>query len=100
MNPLNPGIQLALSRTAFTNNKIEEAKDYANAALSLKADYIDAFIVLSQIAKSEGNNSSALSYAEKALALAPTNKDLIQYVNSLKGISSSNTNANTSASGN
>ena len=100
LNPLNPGIQLALSRTAFTNNKIEEAKDYANAALSLKADYIDAFIVLSQIAKSEGNNSSALSYAEKALALAPTNKDLIQYVNSLKGISSSNTNANTSASGN
>jgi hypothetical protein len=88
LNPLNPGIQLALARSSFANGKVKEAKDYANAALALKADYIDAYIVLSQIAKSEGSNSSALSYAEKALSLAPADKDLIKYVNSLKGGSS------------
>lgn len=85
LNPLNPGIQLALSRTSFTANNIKNAKDYANKALELKPDYVDALIMLSQIAKKEGNNSEALLYAEKALALLPTNKDLIDYVKSLKG---------------
>ena len=85
LNPLNPGIQLALARTSFTNGKVKEAKDYANAAIALKADYVDAYIVLSQIAKSEGNGASALSYAEKALSFSPTDKDLIKYVSSLKG---------------
>lgn len=91
LNPLNPGIQLALARTSFTTNKIKEAKEYANRALELKADYVDALVMLSQIAKKEGNNTSALSYAEKALALLPTNKELIDYVKSLKSGASTTT---------
>jgi tetratricopeptide (TPR) repeat protein len=91
LNPLNPGIDLALAQVSFASNKHKDAKDYANAALKLKANYIDALILLSQIAKSEGNSSDALNYAEQALSISPANKDLVQYVNSLKSPSSSTT---------
>lgn len=84
LNPLNPGIRLDMARASFADRKVKEAKNYANEALTLKKDYIDALIVLSQIAKSEGNTNSAISYAEQALALLPNNKELIDYVNSLK----------------
>jgi hypothetical protein len=83
LNPLNPGLKLAMASASFIDGKIQDAKDYANAALTLKGDYIDALITLSQIAKKEGDNSKALSYAKAALSLAPDNKDLISYVNSL-----------------
>ena len=83
LNPLNPGLKLAIAGALFVDGKVKDAKDYANEALFLKQDYIDALITLSQIEKSEGNNSGALSYAQAALSLAPTDKNLIQYVNSL-----------------
>ena len=83
LNPLNPGLKLAMASASFADGKIKEAKDYANAALSLKPDYIDALVTLSQIAKSEGDNAKALSYAQTALSFAPADKSLIQYVNSL-----------------
>jgi tetratricopeptide (TPR) repeat protein len=105
-NPLNPGIKLALAGTSFANSKTKEAKDYANEALSLKPDYVDALVFLSQVAKNEGNNSTAITYAEKALALSPQDKNLIQYVNSLKNANplapaapSSTTNSKTKKAG-
>ena len=84
-NPSNPGLKLLLSNAYFLDGKLTEAETEANSALALKPDYIDAFLTLSQIAKKRGNNSEALRYAEQALALAPTNSDLIQYVNTFKG---------------
>jgi Tetratricopeptide repeat len=84
LNPNNPGIQLAMSTTALGGKNYDDAKKYANTALTMKADYIDAYIVLSQIAKAEGNNADAIANAEKALALAPTNTDLQKYVDALK----------------
>ena len=93
LNPFNPGLKLAMARVSFTEGKVKEAKDYANAALSLKPDYVDALIVLSQIAKNEGDNKGALSYAQSALSFAPDDEDLIKYVNSL------NNSASPSASG-
>ncbi len=84
LNPTNPGTQLALARLSFANRKVEDAKTYANKALALKSDYIDALIFLSQVAKNQGNTQDAISYAQKALAVNPTNADLIKYVNSLK----------------
>lgn len=83
LNPLNPGLKLAMASVSFLNKKVQEAKDYANVALSLKPDYVDTLIILSQIAKSEGNNSEALSYAKDALAITPDDKNLIQYIDSL-----------------
>jgi cytochrome c-type biogenesis protein CcmH/NrfG len=83
LNPLNPGLKLAMASASFADGKAKEAKDYANSALLLKPDYVDALIFLSQIAKNEGNNSEALSYAKTALSFYPEDKDLIEYVNSL-----------------
>lgn len=83
LNPLNPGLKLSMASASFVDGKVKEAKDYANSALLLKPDYIDALIFLSQIEKSEGNNSAALSYAQTALSFSPEDKDLIEYVNSL-----------------
>lgn len=90
LNPLNPGLKLDMASASFSDGKNKEAKDYANSALSLKPDYIDALIILSQIAKSEKDNKDALAYAQTALSFAPANKDLIKYVDSLKSSSSSN----------
>ncbi len=83
-NPLNPGLPLAISRTALANNKLKEAKEFANASLALKPNFLDALITLSQVSKLEGNGKDAISYAEQALALDPTNEALIDYVDSLK----------------
>ncbi|OGI70997.1 hypothetical protein A3B84_02360 [Candidatus Nomurabacteria bacterium RIFCSPHIGHO2_02_FULL_35_13] len=84
LNPLNPGIKIATARVFLADKKIKEARNYAKEALALKPDYVEGLITLSQIEKSDGNNSVAISYAENALSLIPDNKDLIQYVNSLK----------------
>ena len=99
-NPLDPGIQLSMANVAFVDAKKQEAKDFANQALSLKPDYTDALILLSQMAKSENNNTEAISYGEQALALDPTNKDIIQYVDSLKSVKTSSVNSLKDSSGN
>jgi len=95
LNPLNPGLKLAVATSLLADGKLKDAKEYATLAISLKPDYIDALITLSQIAKREGNNTEALSYAEKALSLAPTEKSLIEYVNSLKNPTSTSSNSTT-----
>jgi len=84
LNPLNPGLHLDMASVSLANKKNTEAKDYANAAISLKSDYIDPYIILSQVAKAEGQNTLAVQHAEKALSFAPGNADLIKYVDSLK----------------
>ena len=99
LNPLNPGIKLSTARVYFADGKIKEAKDFVKEALSLKPDYIEALITISQIEKSDGNNTVAISYAETALSLAPDSQDLIQYVNSLKGGSSTPSTTNNDKTG-
>ncbi len=88
LNPYNPGIKLSMASLSIVAKKMKEAKEYANAALTLKPNYLDALLVLSQIAKVEGENALAISYAERALALFPSNEDLKKYVNSLRNNSS------------
>lgn len=84
LNPLNPGIKLSIANIYLTEKDINNARDYAKQAITLKPNYIEGLITLSQIEKSDKNNSMAISYAEQALSLAPDNKNLIDYVNSLK----------------
>lgn len=90
LNPKNPGLKLSVAGAYFSDKRNKEAKDYANESLSLKPNYIDALIFLSQVAKMEGDNASAFSYAQRALAVDPANKDLINYANSLDNQKSSN----------
>jgi len=98
LNPLNPGLKLAMAGASFADGKVQDAKDYANQALVLKPDYVDALITLSQIAKSEGDNAKALSYAQTALSITPTDTNLIGYVNSLNGSASSSAPSSASTS--
>lgn len=90
LNPNNPSIKLALSEVSILAGKNKEAKAYANEVVAMKPNYVEAYIVLSQISKNEGDNRNAVSYAEQALYLDPQNKNLVQYLNSIK-------NSNTSA---
>ncbi len=87
LNPKSPSLKLFMASVAFADGKNKEAKDYAKEALALKPDFVDAWLLLSQIAIKEGDKVEALSYAEAALSILPTNKELISYVNSLKGSS-------------
>lgn len=89
LNPNNPGIKLAIANAYFASEDNKQAKEYIKMALNLKPDYIDAYILLSQIAKNEGNNEDAVGYAEVALSLYPDNKDLSAYVDALKNSKSS-----------
>ncbi len=95
LNPNNPGLKFALANISLNDSKNKEAEAYVKEALTLKSDYIDAWIVLSQIAKSAGNSSDALYYAQIALSLAPSDKDLSKYVDSLKNTSSTPTETST-----
>ena len=91
MNPESPSLKLNLAQVAFSAGNVAQAKTYAEAALTLKPDYVDALVVLSQIAKSQGDTATALAYAQQALSLDPTDQNLIQYVNFLESSSSANT---------
>ncbi|HEU0085901.1 MAG TPA: hypothetical protein VFQ59_03010 [Candidatus Paceibacterota bacterium] len=84
LNPLNPGIKLAMARVSFANNRVDDARILGEEALALKPNYVDALLVLSQIEQNSGNNAKAVSYAETALSLVPGNQELTDYVNSLK----------------
>lgn len=86
LNPLNPGLKLAIGRLYLAEGKITDAKMYIEESLTLKPDYIDALIISSQVERSEGNTSKAISLAEQALSLSPTDQNLVQYLNTLKGI--------------
>ncbi|MFH1608476.1 MAG: hypothetical protein ABH951_00450 [Patescibacteria group bacterium] len=83
LNPLNPSLNLSIARVYFADKNITEAKKYANKALELKNDYVDALIVLSQIFKSQGNIKEATKYAQMALSFVPNDEQLSKYVDSL-----------------
>lgn len=84
LNPLNPGLKLSIARAHLSSGNTKDARLNAEQALTLKPNYIEGLVVLSQIATREGNSAQALLYAEQALALSPADKNLIDYVNSLK----------------
>lgn len=91
LTPLNPTLKFNLARLFLSSGKTKEAKGYAEEALSQKSNYLESIILLSQIAKKEGNNKEAISFAEKALYLYPQDPDLKQYLDSLRN---SNSTAN------
>ncbi len=90
LNPNNPRLKLVLMNISIALEQKVDAKEYAMSAIALKPDYIEGLVAVSQIAKSEGNTLEAISYAQKALAISPGNKDLIKYVDSLRNGTSVN----------
>ena len=92
LNPKSPGLKLALARVSFASGNLNQSVEYGREAISLKPNYIEALLVLSQVEQSRGNISEALSYAETALSFSPTNRELIEYVSSLRNRSSASPN--------
>lgn len=84
LNPLNPSLKLALANIAFEKKDFKNARLFGEQALSLQSNYVDAIIFLSQLEKISGDNAKALFYAEGALRFYPNDKDLLNYINSLK----------------
>lgn len=85
LNPKNPGLKLSIANAYLGKKMTTEAKAFVQEAIDLKPDYIDALLTMSQIERSAGNNASAISFAERALSYNPSNQDIQNYVNSLKG---------------
>lgn len=90
LNPSNPRLKLVLMNISIALGQKTQAKDYATSAIILKPDYVEALVALSQIAKTEGRTEEAISYAQKALSISPGNKELINYVESLRNGTASN----------
>lgn len=84
LNPRNPLIKLELARINILNSKKAEAKVLALESIALKPNFIQGLVLLAQLEKDSGNNTKAIEYAEQALAIAPTDEELINYVKSLK----------------
>ena len=84
LNPLSPGIKLSLARVSFAKGKITDARNFAGEAISLKPDYIDALILLSQIESNSGNKQLAITYATRALSFDRSNTNIANYLSSLK----------------
>ncbi|MFN4181545.1 MAG: tetratricopeptide repeat protein [Candidatus Paceibacteria bacterium] len=83
LNPLNPGLKLAVASEYASLGKNTEARKFAEEALGLAPNYVDALIVLSQIEKASGNINKAKEYADRAAILNPNNKALNDYTQKL-----------------
>lgn len=86
INPLNPGIKLAMARVSLANKNKVEAMSYAEESLRLKPDYFDVLVFLAQFSKNEGDLAGARGYATSALMLAPSNKQLLDFLENLKPV--------------
>ncbi len=84
LNPKNPLLQLEIARVYFLEKNFVEARNFGLKAIELKPDFIEGLIFLSQLADSLNNKKEAISYAEKALNVLPGDKQLTDYLNSLK----------------
>ncbi|MEK7588468.1 MAG: tetratricopeptide repeat protein [Patescibacteria group bacterium] len=85
LNPRNPGLKLAIASAYLSLNNLAEARIAAIESLELKADVVDTLVTLAQIERLDGKNSQAIMYAEQAVFLSPNNKELLNFLNTLKG---------------
>jgi tetratricopeptide (TPR) repeat protein len=75
-NPQNPGIYLLLAQLDVDQNNLDEAKQYAMAAIKAKQDYLDAYYVLSQIEVAQKDLKSAIEAVTAATILSPNDSAL------------------------
>jgi tetratricopeptide (TPR) repeat protein len=84
LNPLNPLLKLEIARIYFLEKKFKEAREEALVLMELKPDFLQGLIFLAQLEELEGNNKTALSYAQDALLILPSDQSLLDYVETLK----------------
>ena len=73
LNPKNPATLLFLARLAITHKDLNQARIYADMAIKMKSDYLDAHFLLSQIEVADNNLSAAIKSVTSASVIDPTN---------------------------
>jgi cytochrome c-type biogenesis protein CcmH/NrfG len=72
-NPLSPEIPLFQARLEINQNEIEAARALIRQAITLKADYAEAYLMLAQLAIQQNDIAEAISSAEKLSVLVAGN---------------------------
>lgn len=84
LNPKNPGIFMLLARLAVNKNDLNQARNYAQQAIQVKNNYLDAYFLLSQIEVSTNNIRSAIQSVTAASVIDPTNPAIFFQLGLLK----------------
>ncbi len=84
LNPKNPGIFMLLARLAVNKNDLNQARNYAQQAIQVKNNYLDAYFLLSQIEVSTNNIRSAIQSVAAASVIDPTNPAIFFQLGLLK----------------
>lgn len=83
-NPKNPGIFMLLARLAVNRNDLAQAESYAQQAIQLKNNYLDAYFLLSQIEVANNNITGAIRSVTSASIIDPTNPAIFFQLGLLK----------------
>lgn len=83
-----PAVRFQLARALFKQNSISEAKEHISYAVELDPRYADGWVLLGDIARSEGDNETAVEAYRTALVLKPAMTDLQSVIDSLSPTSS------------
>lgn len=70
LNPTSPSLRYVMAQLDIAHNDVKAAKEHLKAAIVLKADYIDAIFLLSQLEVRDGNVRAALDAARAAAYFA------------------------------
>ncbi len=76
LSPNNPSIILARAQLEIINKKDNEAKKFIQEAISMKANYTDAYFLLSEINVKEKDIPGAIKQIEIAAQMSPRNSNI------------------------
>lgn len=82
--PTSPLPYLLQARVEVNRGNLSKAKEYIAGAISLKNDYIDAYLFLSDIAIQQGDKKASQAILENVLVIDPTNIAIKYQVGLLK----------------
>lgn len=83
-NPNSPEVPLLLARLEIDNGNIALARTHIQEAIAKKADYADAYFLLTQLEASQNNIPQAIASAETLALLSPSNAGVFFEVGVLK----------------
>ncbi|MHB9004667.1 MAG: O-antigen ligase family protein [Coriobacteriia bacterium] len=78
-----PAVRFQLARALLKQGNIAEAKEHIAYAAELDPNYADAWVLLGDIARAEGDSEAAVDAYRRAFALMPTRTDLQSRIESL-----------------
>ena len=83
-NPKNPSILAVFARLALAHNDLKQARAYAEQAIAVKQNYIDAYFLLSQIEVADNNIKGAIDAVSASSVINPTDPGIFFQLGLLK----------------